>query len=89
MMVNWEFFDNQTPESAKQLVDDLRAGKDGPPDPRRRRRLCTWQGGLAGPGRLPDGRPATARSAGRAARCAGLEDRQGATAGQAPEPEAR
>lgn len=26
VMVNWEFFDNQTPESAKQLVDDLRAG---------------------------------------------------------------
>ena len=28
VMVNWEFFDNQTPESAKQLVDDLRAGRD-------------------------------------------------------------
>jgi len=27
LMVNWEFFDNQTPQSAKQLVDDLRAGK--------------------------------------------------------------
>lgn len=27
MMVNWEFMDNQTPESAKQMVDDLRAGK--------------------------------------------------------------
>jgi NADH-quinone oxidoreductase subunit E len=27
LVVNWEFFDNQTPESAKQLVDDLRAGK--------------------------------------------------------------
>jgi NADH-quinone oxidoreductase subunit E len=26
MMVNWEFFDNQTPESAIRLVDDLRAG---------------------------------------------------------------
>jgi NADH-quinone oxidoreductase subunit E len=26
MMVNWEFFDNQTVESAKQLVDDIRAG---------------------------------------------------------------
>ncbi len=28
MMVNWEFFDNMTPEKAKQLVDDIRAGKD-------------------------------------------------------------
>jgi NADH-quinone oxidoreductase subunit E len=26
VMVNWEFFDNQTPQSAKALVDDLRAG---------------------------------------------------------------
>ena len=28
IMVNWEFFDNQTPTSAKQIVDDIRAGKD-------------------------------------------------------------
>lgn len=27
MMVNWEFFDNQTPESATAVVDDLREGK--------------------------------------------------------------
>ncbi len=26
VMTNWEFFDNQTPESAKRLVDDLRSG---------------------------------------------------------------
>src|ERR1700749_2898352 len=26
VMVNWEFFDNQTPATAKKLVDDLRAG---------------------------------------------------------------
>lgn len=31
MMVNWEFFDNQTPESATQVVDDLRLGKDVAP----------------------------------------------------------
>ncbi|MDO9457366.1 NADH-quinone oxidoreductase subunit NuoE [Nocardioides sp.] len=41
MMVNWEFMDNQTPESAVRLVDDLRAGTEvhstrGP-------RLCTWR----------------------------------------------
>ena len=41
MMVNWEFMDNQTPESAKQVVDDLRAGKEvtstrGP-------RIVTWR----------------------------------------------
>jgi NADH-quinone oxidoreductase subunit E len=33
MMVNWEFFDNQTVESAKELVDRLRAGD--PPTPTR------------------------------------------------------
>jgi NADH-quinone oxidoreductase subunit E len=41
VMVNWEFMDNQTPQSATQLVDDLRAGKEvrstrGP-------RICTWR----------------------------------------------
>lgn len=28
VMANWEFFDNQTPASTVELVDDLRAGKD-------------------------------------------------------------
>ncbi|MDP9806686.1 NADH-quinone oxidoreductase subunit E [Trueperella bonasi] len=28
VMVNWEFFDNQNPTSAKQIVDDIRAGND-------------------------------------------------------------
>ncbi|MBO0855272.1 MAG: NADH-quinone oxidoreductase subunit NuoE [Nocardia sp.] len=27
VMVNWEFFDNQTPDSARTLVDSLRAGR--------------------------------------------------------------
>jgi len=53
MMVNWEFMDNQTPASAVQVVDDLRAGKDvhstrGP-------KICTWREAervLAG---FPDG----------------------------------
>lgn len=31
VMVNWEFFDNQTVESAKTLVDDLRSGKNPTP----------------------------------------------------------
>ncbi len=53
MMVNWEFLDNQTPASATQVVDDLRAGKEvrstrGP-------KLVTWREAervLAG---FPDG----------------------------------
>jgi len=31
MMVNWEFFDNQTPESALEMVDKLLAGEDVTP----------------------------------------------------------
>lgn len=31
VMVNWEFFDNQTPASATTIVDDLRLGKDVAP----------------------------------------------------------
>ncbi len=31
VMVNWEFFDNQTPESSKELVDRLRAGEQVAP----------------------------------------------------------
>ena len=33
MTVNWEFYDNQTPQSARELVDALRAGN--PPAPTR------------------------------------------------------
>ena len=54
MMVNWEFMDDQTPESAVQMVEALRAGNDvhstrGP-------KLCSWrevERVLAG---FPDGR---------------------------------
>ncbi|MCB2411456.1 NADH-quinone oxidoreductase subunit NuoE [Demequina sp. TTPB684] len=31
MMINWEFFDNMTPERALELVDDILAGKDVAP----------------------------------------------------------
>jgi NADH-quinone oxidoreductase subunit E len=54
MMVNWEFFDNTTPQRACELVDELRAGREitstrGP-------RVVTWRQAervLAG---FPDGR---------------------------------
>jgi len=42
LMVNWEFFDNMTPDSARQLVDDLRAGGQVRPT-RGPQRLCTWR----------------------------------------------
>ena len=42
VMVNWEFFDNQTVESAKDLVDSIRSGN--PPAPTRGpKRLQTWK----------------------------------------------
>jgi NADH-quinone oxidoreductase subunit E len=42
VMVNWEFFDNQTPESARQLVDDLRSGQPVAPT-RGASSVCTWR----------------------------------------------
>ena len=71
VMVNWEFFDNQTPESAKKLVDDLRAGTYVRPT-RGPSRLCTWKQAsriLAGFG---DGQAADGPSAGPAS-LVGLE----------------
>jgi NADH-quinone oxidoreductase subunit E len=42
VMVNWEFFDNQTPESARTLVDALRAGESVAPS-RGAASVCTWR----------------------------------------------
>ncbi|MEU5973719.1 NADH-quinone oxidoreductase subunit NuoE [Streptomyces sp. NPDC047315] len=64
MMVNWEFFDNQTPESAKRLVDDLRAGREVTPT--RGAPLCTFKETariLAG---FPDERPGAVEATGGA-----------------------
>jgi NADH-quinone oxidoreductase subunit E len=66
IMVNWEFFDNQTPQSARQLVDDLRAGGEDVRPTRGPGRLCTWKQAnriLAGFG---DGQAADGPSAGPA-----------------------
>ncbi|MGD9618436.1 MAG: NADH-quinone oxidoreductase subunit NuoE [Mycolicibacterium sp.] len=41
VMVNWEFFDNQTPSSARDLVDALRDGE--PPRPSRSPAVCTFR----------------------------------------------
>jgi len=42
MMVNWEFFDNMTPQSARRLADDLRAGNQVTPT-RGPGRLVSWR----------------------------------------------
>jgi NADH-quinone oxidoreductase subunit E len=65
VMVNWEFFDNQTPETARRLVDDLRAGTPVAPT-RGAATVCTWREAervLAG---FPDGRADEGVSAGPA-----------------------
>jgi NADH-quinone oxidoreductase subunit E len=41
VMVNWEFFDNQTPASARRLVDDLRTGATV--EPTRGAPLCSFK----------------------------------------------
>jgi NADH-quinone oxidoreductase subunit E len=42
VMVNWEFFDNQTPESARELTDRLRAGEEVEPT-RGATSVCTFK----------------------------------------------
>ncbi len=65
VMVNWEFFDDMTPQSARDLVDGLRTGADVKPT-RGAPRLCTWKQAskiLAG---FPDGQAAEGHTAGQA-----------------------
>ncbi len=71
LMVNWEFFDDQTVESARELVDRLRAG-DPPAPTRGAGPVCTFREAsrvLAG---FPDGRAGEGPSAGPAS-LAGLQ----------------
>ncbi|MGW0157720.1 NADH-quinone oxidoreductase subunit NuoE [Mycobacterium sp. NPDC003323] len=70
IMVNWEFFDNQTPSSARDLVDDLRQGNGARPT--RGAPLCTFTQTariLAG---FPDQRPGANDGAPGDATLAGL-----------------
>jgi NADH-quinone oxidoreductase subunit E len=65
VMVNWEFFDNMTPQSARDLVNGLRAGEQIAPT-RGAPRLCTWKQAariLAG---FPDDQAAGGHTAGHA-----------------------
>ena len=63
MMVNWEFFDNVTPDSAKDVVDRIRSGQEVTAP--RGARVCTWREServLAG---YPDGRADEGPTAGQ------------------------
>jgi NADH-quinone oxidoreductase subunit E len=82
VMVNWEFFDNMTPQSARDLVDGLRTGAEVTPT-RGAPRLCTWKQAsriLAG---FPDGQAAGGHTAGEPS-LAGL--RKAKEQGWAPDP---
>ena len=85
VMVNWEFFDDMTPQSARDLVDGLRAGAEVKPT-RGAPRLCTWKQAsriLAG---FPDGQAAEGHTAGDPS-LAGLRKakEQGWTPGSKPD----
>lgn len=70
VMVNWEFYDNQTIESARELVDSLRSGEPVPPT--RGAPLCKFRETsriLAG---LRDERPDKGQGGAGAATLAGL-----------------
>jgi NADH-quinone oxidoreductase subunit E len=63
VMVNWEFFDNQTPQSAKDLVDGIRSGN--PPAPTRGpKTLRTWKQNSAVLAGISDGLAGEGVSAG-------------------------
>ncbi len=86
VMVNWEFFDNQTPRSAKALVDDLVAGRTVRPT--RGAPLCTFKETariLAG---FPDERSGAVEATGGAgpASLVGLRLARGEAAGRVVSP---
>ena len=64
VMVNWEFFDNQTPESGRELVDALRSGEQVTPT--RGAPLCTFRETARTLAGFPDLRPGSSEAAGSA-----------------------
>jgi NADH-quinone oxidoreductase subunit E len=91
VMVNWEFYDNQTPQTARDLVDALRSAATPAdlPQPSRGARLCTWREAervLAG---FSDGRANEGVSAGPASLVGlVLAHQRGDTAPDVPPPAA-
>ncbi|MFC0453014.1 NADH-quinone oxidoreductase subunit NuoE [Rhodococcus jostii] len=70
VMVNWEFFDNQTPESARSLVDALRSGERVSPS--RGATLCTFRETARVLAGFPDERPGVPGTGAGDATLAGL-----------------
>jgi NADH-quinone oxidoreductase subunit E len=65
VMVNWEFFDDMTPQSARDLVDALRTGAPVQPT-RGAPRLCNWKQASAILAGFPDGQATEGHTAGHA-----------------------
>jgi NADH-quinone oxidoreductase subunit E len=65
VMVNWEFFDNMTPEKARDLVDALRSGAEVAPT-RGAPRLVTWKEAERIMAGFPDDQAALGHTAGNA-----------------------
>jgi len=63
LLVNWEFFDNMTPQSARDLVDGLRSGAAVAPT-RGAPRLATWKEASAILAGFPDDQAAAGHTAG-------------------------
>jgi NADH-quinone oxidoreductase subunit E len=62
VMVNWEFMDDQTPQSARELVDRLRSGE--PVTSTRGAAICTWREAARVLAGFPDGRATQGPQAG-------------------------
>lgn len=84
VMVNWEFFDNQTPSSARDLVDELRVGTSVTPT--RGAPLCTFRETARTLAGLADPRAVTNPGATGDATLAGLRVAR-ANAMSAPDPD--
>ena len=92
LMVNWEFFDDQTVQGARELVDRLRAGDPAMPT-RGAGPVCTWRETARVLAGFPDGRANEGPSAGpaslvglRLARQQDAHDRGRSTNGQTGTP---
>jgi NADH-quinone oxidoreductase subunit E len=86
VMVNWEFFDNQTPSSARDLVDGLRAGD--PPVPTRGAPLCTFRETARTLAGLQDSRPFASEIGDATLAGLRIAQERGMTAPAAPAPSA-
>ncbi|WP_067893669.1 NADH-quinone oxidoreductase subunit NuoE [Nocardia vaccinii] len=85
LMVNWEFFDNQTPESARALTDSLRRGEPVT-GTRSALPVCTFRETARVLAGFPDERPGATDGEPGAPTLAGLRVAHDAVASEHPQP---